>query len=117
MLDAARVLVIAPGRTSRAVRSYRIVGVRIGAECIGRADGDYRWFVAGRMDLPIDLIAVGIFAVVPGGGHHDDAGIDQGSGRATDWIVLVGIDGRRAQAYVHHANVVLVFVQRVRPTG
>ena len=113
MLDAVRIGRKAAGRTTRAVGGDAVVGASIRSERIGRANSNHRRLVAGRMNLSINLVAVGILAVVTGGGDYHDSRINQRARGATNRIVLVRADRRRAQTHVDDANVVLVFVERI----
>src|SRR5436190_23226654 len=65
------------------------------------------------MNLAVDLIPIGVFAVIAGGGNNYDTGVNKRASGPTNRIIFVGIDGRSAQAHVHHANAVLIFVQRI----
>src|SRR3954447_19691928 len=65
------------------------------------------------MNLAVDLVAVGILAVVAGGSDDDDAGVNELTGGAADRVILVSIDGSAAEAQVDDADAVLVLVERI----
>src|ERR1043165_9319865 len=70
------------------------------------ADSKRRWFVAGRMNLTVDLLAGAILAIVAGGGDHEDALIDEFANRHTQWIEIVRVDRGHAETPVDYAHVV-----------
>src|SRR5438067_4624273 len=100
-------------RSTRTIGGDAIVFSAIGAECIRRADSNNRRLVTGRMNAAVYLSAICILSIVSRRGDYNNAGIDQRAGRATNWIVLIRVNGGSAQAHVHDANVVLNSIERV----
>ena len=58
------------------------------------------------MYLAINLLAQSIFSIIPGRRNDDDAPVDKAADGATDRIILVRFDRPRAEAHVHHLDVV-----------
>jgi hypothetical protein len=80
---------------------------RVGAEGVRGADRDDRGLDARRVEAAVDLAAVAVFTLVAGRGHDDDAGFDEATRGAAERVEAVGGDGRRAEAQVDDADVVL----------
>src|ERR1043165_6358666 len=58
------------------------------------------------MNLSINLLAATVHAVVAGLSEDYDAGVDQAAHGATNWISLIRLDRRSAQAKIQNADVV-----------
>ena len=58
------------------------------------------------MDLPIDLFAVAVLAVISRSGDYDDPGIRNPSDSLTERIGGVGLDCRRSDTQVDDSNAV-----------
>src|SRR6266852_4268565 len=114
MNHVVRICPVTAGRPTRTVSRHAVVATRVGAEGIGRAHGDYRRLIAGRMNLPVYFPAVCVLAVVAGSGNHDYARVNQRARGATDWIILVSTDSRSAESYVDNATVAVIYTQPLR---
>ena len=113
MLHTVSVRVVTASRTARAVSRDGIVRTRIGPERVRSTDSDHRRLVARRVNPAVNLVAVRVLTVISGSRDDHEAGVNQSAGRAADRIILVRIKRVCAQADVHYANAVLVFVKRV----
>ena len=63
--------------------------------------------------MGVDIGSSTTKGVIAGSGDHYDPRINQRACGSADWIVFVGTDCWRTQAHVDHANVVLIFVERI----
>src|SRR5581483_439319 len=61
---------------------------------------------ARRADAAVELFAILVFAVIPGGGHDDDAGVEGAARGQTDRVVLITVFSRSAKAQIDDADVV-----------
>src|SRR5438552_9315821 len=106
MLDARRVGPETASGTAGAEGRYGVVVASIGAVGVCRSHSQGGRLVAGTMNLSVNFLTGAVLAIVAGGSNHHDADINQPTDRAAYRIVIVRINGRRAQAHIDHTNVV-----------
>src|SRR6185369_4481830 len=66
--------------------------------------------VAGRVDLPVHLVSVTVFADVSGGSNYDDTVAYELFNFQTDRVVRVAVDRVTAEAKVDNTDVVRRFI-------
>ena len=98
-------------RTLRAVRRQRVVRALRRPVRVHRADRQRVRAVARRGDAAIQRLALGSAPVIACRDHHGDAGADGALHRLAHRIVAIGLQHRRAQRQVDHANLVLMLVR------
>ena len=60
------------------------------------------------MDPAVKFLTLIVLAIVTGRRNYDDARIHQAARRATERIILVGIDRERSQTHVDNADLVFL---------
>src|ERR1051326_4596160 len=106
MLRPVRISPVTPGRPARAIRSDFVVCARIGPESVSRADSDRGRFVAWRMDLSVNFLSVVILPIVASRSQANYSSIDQAAHSATNGIIPVRVNSRRAQTHVDDTDIV-----------
>src|SRR6266850_6048141 len=106
VLDSCGICPATARRTAGTEAGNAVIVTAVRAESIGRSYRDCGRLVSGTMNLAINFLASRVLAIVAGSGNNDDTSINQATDCPAYRIILVGINCRRAQTQVDHANVV-----------
>src|ERR1051325_5696854 len=105
MLDAEQVCRAAARRAARAVARDRVVRANVSAEGVRRPDRYRGRLDSGRMYRAVNLLPRSVLAQIARGRDDYDARVYELAHGAAYGVVLVGLDGRSAEAHVYDAYV------------